>query len=224
MASDFPKQQPALPRAAASPARFIVLDGMDGAGKSSQLPPLVDWLRARGREVVTCRDPGSTGVGDAIRAILLERHDLHLDATSEMLLYMAARAQLVAEVIRPALDRGAWVVSDRYLLSNVVYQGHAGGIDPETVRRVGGVATGGLAPDLVLLLDIDLETAARRLDRPLDKLENRGDGYRRRLRAGYLHEAASEPGRTEVIDATGSPNDVAATLRSVVAARFPELA
>jgi dTMP kinase len=205
------------------PPRFIVLDGMDGAGKSSQVDPLVAWLRACGREVVTCRDPGSTGVGDAIRAILLDRHDLQLDATSEMLLYMAARAQLVAEVIRPALARGAWVVSDRYLLSNVVYQGHAGGLDPAVIRSVGGVATGGLAPDLVLLLDIDLETAARRLDRPLDKLESRGDGYRQRLRAGYLDEAACEPERITVIDATGSSESVAAAVRAAVVNRFSEL-
>ena len=208
----------------ASPARFIVLDGMDGAGKSSQIGPLVEWLRSGGREVVTCRDPGSTGVGDAVRAILLDRHDLELDATAEMLLYMAARAQLVAEVVRPALARGAWVVSDRYLLSNIVYQGYAGGLVPETIREVGRVATGGLAPDLVLLLDIDLETAARRLDRPLDKLESRGDGYRRRLREGYLREAAADPERIRVLDATGSPESVTAAVRSATVRRFLELA
>lgn len=208
----------------ASPARFIVLDGMDGAGKSSQVAPLVEWLRSHGREVVTCRDPGSTGVGDAIRAILLDRHDLHLAATSEMLLYMAARAQLVAEVIRPALARGAWVISDRYLLSNIVYQGHAGGLDPDVIRSVGRVATDGIAPDLVLLLDIDLETAARRLARPLDKLESRGDGYRERLRAGYRAEAAADPGRIRLIDATGSAAEVATAVRAAVAGHFPELA
>lgn len=208
----------------APPARFIVLDGMDGAGKSSQMRPLVEWLCSGGREVVTCRDPGSTDVGDAVRAILLDRHDLHLDATSEMLLYMAARAQLVAEVIRPALARGAWVVSDRYLLSNIVYQGYAGGLVPETIREVGRVATGGLAPDLVLLLDIDLETAARRLARPLDKLESRGDDYRRRLREGYLREAAADPERIRVLDSTGSPESVTAAVRSATVGRFPELA
>ena len=204
--------------------RFIVLDGMDGAGKSSQLGPLVDWLRASGREVVTCRDPGSTAVGDAIRAILLDRHDLSLNPTSEMLLYMAARAQLVAEVVAPALARGAWVVSDRFLLSNIVYQGHAGGLDPATIRSVGGVATGGLAPDLVLVLDLDLVTASRRLDRPLDKLESRGDAYRQRLRDGYLGEAGADPERIRVIDATGTPNAVTAAVRGAVTSRFPELA
>jgi dTMP kinase len=206
------------------PPRFIVLDGMDGAGKSSQLVMLADWLRATGREVVTCRDPGSTPVGDAIRSILLDRHDLHLDPTSEMFLYMAARAQLVAEVVRPALARGAWVVSDRFLLSNVVYQGHAGGLDPATLWNVGDVATGGLVPDLVLVFDVDLETAARRMNRPLDKLESRGDAYRERLRAGYLHEAKASPDRIRVIDARGTPDEVDQLVRGILIERFSELA
>jgi dTMP kinase len=206
-----------------SAARFISIDGMDGAGKSSQIAPLVEWLRETGRRVVTCRDPGSTAAGDAIRGILLDRHDIRLDATAEMLLYMAARAQLVAEVIRPALERGDWVVSDRYLLANVVYQGHAGGLDPETIRRVGAVATGGLEPDLVVILDVDLETAARRLARPLDKLENRGDDYRRRLRDGYREEAARRPGRIALVDAAAGIDEVGARLREAVRASFPEL-
>ena len=162
-------------------------------------------------------------MGDAIRAILLDRHDLELDATAEMLLYMAARAQLVAEVVRPALARGAWVVSDRYLLSNVVYQGHAGGLDPAAIRRVGDIATGGLAPDLVLVLDVDLETAARRLNRPLDKLEDRGEAYRGRLRGGYLRGAAADPQRICVIDATGTPAEVGERIRIAVGERFAEL-
>lgn len=204
--------------------RFISLDGIDGSGKSSQIAPLVEWLRARGREVTTCRDPGSTATGDAIRGILLDRHDLQLAPPAEMFLYMAARAQLVDEVVGPAVARGDWVVSDRYLLANIVYQGHAGGLDPDLIRQVGGIATHGLMPDLVLLLDVDLETAARRLDRPLDKLENRGDGYRQRLRSGYLAEAAAAPDRIVVIDATPQPDEVAARIRAAVAARFPELA
>ena len=208
---------------ATSASRFIVLEGIDGAGKSSQVEPLVAWLRGCGRAVTTCRDPGATAAGDAIRAILLDRHDLHVAPTSEMLLYMAARAQLVAEVIQPSLARGEWVVSDRYLLANIVYQGHAGGLDPDTIRQVGAVATGGLEPDLVLLFDVDLETAARRLARPLDKLENRGDEYRGRLRAGYLAEAARRPDRIAVVDATGDLATVQANVRAALEHRFPEL-
>lgn len=205
-------------------SRFISLDGIDGAGKSAQIGRLADWLRSRGQTVTTCRDPGSTPVGDAVRSILLDRHDLHLAPTAEMFLYMAARAQLVAEVVSPALGRGEWVVSDRYLLANIVYQGHAGGLDPEDIRTVGDVATGGLMPDLVLLLDVDLETSSRRLDRPLDKLENRGNEFRTRLRAGYLDEAARHGDRIVVIDATAGIDDVAARIRTAVAARFPKLA
>ena len=206
-----------------APARFISLDGLDGTGKSSQLGPLCDWLRSRGVTVTTCRDPGSTPTGDAIRAILLDRRDLHVDPTSEMLLYMAARAQLVAEVITPALARGEWVLADRFLLATIVYQGHAGGLDPEAIRAVGRVATTGIEPDLVVLLDCGLETSARRLDRPLDKLESRGDGYRARVRAGYLAEAAADPARVRVVDAEGTTADVAGRIREVVRARFSEL-
>ena len=199
---------------------FITLDGLDGSGKTLQLSRLADWLRDRGIDVVTCRDPGSTATGDAVRAILLDRHDLALAATTEMLLYMAARAQLVAEVVRPALERGSWVVSDRYLLANVVYQGHAGGLEPDVVRSVGAIATGGLSPDLTLLLDVDLATAARRLARPLDRLERRGDDYRSRVRAGYLAEARADPGRIVVVDATDGPDVVADRIRTIVASRF----
>jgi dTMP kinase len=174
--------------------------------------------------VTTCRDPGSTPVGDAVRAILLDRHDLHLAATAEMFLYMAARAQLVAEVIEPAIARGEWVVSDRYLLSNIVYQGHAGGLDPEAIRGVGRIATGGRMPDLVILLDVDLETSARRLARPLDKLESRGGAYRERLRAGYHAEAAGHADTVVTVDATAGIDDVAAAIRAAVIARFGERA
>lgn len=204
-------------------ARFIVLEGIDGAGKSSQMESLTGWLADRGCRVATCRDPGSTAAGDAIRAILLDRRDLDLGMTTEMLLYMAARAQLVTELIRPSLARGEWVVSDRFLLANVVYQGHAGGLDADVIRQIGAVATGGLEPDLVLVLDIDPEAAGRRLSRPLDKLESRGDDFRRRLRAGYLAEAARRPDRIAVIDADHTVADVQAALRAALADRFPEL-
>jgi dTMP kinase len=136
---------------------------------------------------------------------------------------MAARAQLVAEVIRPALARGEWVISDRYLLANVVYQGHAGGLDADVIRRVGAVATGGLEPDLVLLLDIDPEAAGRRMARPLDKLEDRGHDFRRRLRDGYRAEAARHADRIVVIDASGGVADVHAAARAAILERFPEL-
>ncbi len=202
------------------PARFIVLEGIDGSGKSSQIEPLVHWLRRLGRSVVSCRDPGATAAGDAVRQILLHRQEITLAPTTEMLLYMAARAQLVAEVIRPALDRGQWVVSDRFLPANIVYQGHAGGLDADVIRAVGKVATAGIAPDLILLLDVDPATAATRMDRPLDRLESRGDDYRRRLREGYLREAAADPARFEIIDATADMAAVGERIRTAVETRF----
>jgi dTMP kinase len=197
-------------------ARFIVLEGIDGSGKSSQVAPLVEWLRGCGHAVVSCRDPGATPAGDAIRQILLHRQEIPLAPTTEMLLYMAARAQLVSTVIAPALERGAWVVSDRYLPANIVYQGHAGALEPEMIRSVGDVATGGVSPDLVLLLDLDPATAALRLDRPLDRLESRGDDFRRKLRAGYLLEAAAAPSIFEVIDAAADMATVGTRIRAAV--------
>ena len=197
-------------------ARFIVLEGIDGSGKSSQIAPLADALRAAGRRVVTCRDPG----GDAIRSILLHRQEITLSATAEMLLYMAARAQLVAEVIVPALNRGDWVISDRFLPANIVYQGYAGGLDPDSIRQVGEVATGGLEPDLVLLLDIDPAAALSRIERPLDKLENRGADHRSRLRDGYRQEAARRPDRWVVIDAAQPLPHVTGQIVHAVAGQF----
>lgn len=203
-----------------APGRFIVLEGIDGSGKSSQVGALAELLRGNGLEVVTCRDPGATAAGDAVRQILLHRLEIALAPTTEMLLYMAARAQLVAEVIAPALARGAWVVSDRFLPANVVYQGHAGAVDPEAIRAVGRVATGGLSPDLVLLLDVDVAVAAGRIDRPLDRLESRGDEYRRKLREGYLLEAAADPARFVVIDATPDRATVERRIRAAVVDRL----
>lgn len=201
--------------------RLIVLEGMDGSGKSSQVGVVAGWLAEQGRTVVACRDPGSTPVGDAIREILLHRHDLQMTAEAEMFLYMAARSQLVREVIAPALEAGSWVVSDRFLLSNIVYQGHAGGLDPDQVRLVGGLATGNLAPDLTLLLDVDLDTVSRRLDRPLDRLEARGQDYRQRLRDGYHREAARAA--ATIIDATADLATVSGLIIAAVQAAFPEL-
>ena len=169
---------------------FFSFDGIDGAGKSTQLDLFCKWLTERGESVVICRDPGSTPLGEKIREIVLHADaSISIGARSEMLLYMAARAQLVDEVIRPALQMGKTVVSDRYLLANVVYQGHAGGLDIENLWQVGAIATGGLAADLTFVLDMPVEAASARLHRELDRIEDRGDEYRQRLRDGFLKEA-----------------------------------
>src|SRR5207247_4237244 len=136
-------------------------DGIDGVGKSTQARLFAAWLRERKHEVVECRDPGSTSVGEKVRGMLLDtRATIALRA--EALLYMAARAQMVEEIIRPSLQAGQIVVSDRYLLSNVVYQGHAGGLDVEILWRLGEIATAGVRPDLTFVLDLELTAADAR--------------------------------------------------------------
>jgi dTMP kinase len=181
---------------------FFSFDGIDGVGKSTQVRLFAEALRKRGLDVVVCRDPGSTPLGETVRELLLSGNaGVAIGRRSEMFLYMAARAQLVDEVIRPALDAGKVVVSDRYVLANVVYQGHAGGMDPDAVWRVGQVATDGVEPDCVFVLDMPPELADARMNRPRDRMESQGDEYRARLRAGFLNEVAKSPGRIHVIDA-----------------------
>ena len=191
---------------------FLSFDGIDGVGKSTQMELFSQHLRELGHEVVTCRDPGSSELGEAIRDILLRDRDTPICGTSEMLLYMASRAQLVAQVIRPALEAGKVVVSDRYLLANVVYQGHAGDLEPDAIWHVGHLATGGIEPDMTILLDMPPGKAGQRLSRELDRMESRGEAYRERLRKGFLAEAAKNPGGIIVIDADGSVNDVEARI------------
>jgi dTMP kinase len=181
---------------------FFSFDGIDGVGKSTQMRLFVEWLTAQRQSPVTCRDPGSTPLGEQIRSILLAHNDAApIGARSEMLLYMAARAQLVDEVIRPALDAGKVVVSDRYLLANIVYQAHAGGLDVETVRQVGAAAIDGVMPDCTFLLDMDPATALKRMARELDRVESRGDVYRQQLRSGFLTEAHKMGGMVHIINA-----------------------
>jgi dTMP kinase len=199
---------------------FFSFDGIDGVGKSTQVRLFVEALRERGFEVIVCRDPGSTPLGEKVRDLLLA-HDAEtpIGRRSEMFLYMAARAQLVDDVIRPALAAGKIVVSDRYLLANVVYQGHAGGLDPEQVWRVGRVATDGVEPDCVFVLDMAPEVAARRLNRPLDRMEQQGDEYRTRLRNGFVLEA--KIGRhIHLIDAGRPIEQVKADIWKIAATRM----
>jgi dTMP kinase len=195
---------------------FLSIDGGDGSGKSTQIDLLADWLRRQGRKVVTCRDPGSTPLGEAVRSILLDRHDLHIDRRAEMLLYMAARAQMVEEVIRPALEQGKTVLCDRYLLANVVYQGYGGGLDVTTLWQVGRVATGGLMPDLTIVLDVPADAAAARIARPLDRMEKQGAEFHARVREGFLAEAARSPGQIVVVNAARSVEEVQEEIRKIV--------
>jgi dTMP kinase len=186
---------------------FLALDGLDGSGKSTQCQLLADWLRGRGQKVTLCADPGGTAVGQIIRALLLEhRGDMALSC--EALLFMASRAQLTAEVIRPALAAGHGVVTDRYTLANLVYQGYAGGLDVEALRQIGLLATAGLEPDLTLVLDLPVETALARRARPADRVESRDAAYHARVREGFQSEARRWPERIYLLDATQPPTVV----------------
>ena len=195
---------------------FISLDGIDGAGKSTQISLLRDWLVGLGHDVVLCRDPGSTELGEAIRHVLLDHRHAGMSRTAEMLLYMAARAQMVEEIIRPALNAGKVVISDRYLLANVVYQGHAGGLDVASVWEVGRLATGGLIPELTLVLDLPPAAAAKRMNRTLDRMETQGDAFRARIRRGYVCEAAANPERIVIIDADRPADVVQSDLQAAI--------
>lgn len=202
---------------------FFSFDGVDGAGKSTQIKLLSEWFLQRGARVTACRDPGSTPLGEKLRGLLLEHHNTPIHVRAEMMLYMAARTQLVEEIIRPALAAGEVVISDRFLLANVVYQGHAGALAPEAVWRVGEVAVDGLRPELTFVLDMPAAEAARRQNRPPDRMESRGADYLERVRQGFLTEADLNPGRICVLDARRPVEAVFGEVLSLLAARFPQL-
>jgi dTMP kinase len=186
---------------------FFSLDGLDGCGKSTQCRLLAEYLRAKGLRVTTCADPGGTPIGAQFREILLHRRH-EMTPACEAFLFMASRAQLVHEVIQPALKAKHIIIADRYLLANVVYQGHGGGLDPDQLWQTGKLSTGGLEPDLTLVLDIPVETAAARRTGPADRVESRGPDYYSRVRSGFLLEAMRHPDRMRVVNADQPPDVV----------------
>jgi len=195
---------------------FFSFDGIDGVGKTTQMELFCQWLTAQGQQVITCRDPGSTPLGEQVRKILLTSDEsTPIGARSEMLLYMAARAQLVKQVIQPALAAGQTIVSDRYLLANVVYQGYAGGLDVADVRSVGQVATAGLTPNCTFVLDMSPTVARTRMGDELDRVESRGDRYREQLRQGFLDEVAQLGDKFHVIAADREIDVIQTELRQI---------
>lgn len=195
---------------------FVSFDGVDGAGKSTQIRLLAEALKSRGHQVLTCRDPGGTPLGETLRQLLLGHHETSIHSRSEMLLYMASRAQLVEEVIRPALAEGKVVISDRYLLANVVYQGHAGGLEPDDVWSVGRVAVGGIMPDLVFVLDMPAARATLRIERAHDRMESRGLEYLTKVRDGFLVEAHLNREHIHILDADRPPGTIHADVLALV--------
>ncbi|MBA0053043.1 dTMP kinase [Streptomyces sp. AJS327] len=180
---------------------FIVLEGGDGAGKSTQVTALAEWIRAKGHEVVVTKEPGSTPVGKRLRSILLDVSSAGLSPRSEALLYAADRAEHVDTVVRPALERGAIVISDRYVDSSVAYQGAGRDLSPTEIARISRWATGGLVPHLTVLLDVAPQVARERFTEAPDRLESEPTEFHERARAGFLTLASADPARYLVVDA-----------------------
>lgn len=197
------------------PGLFVSFEGGDGAGKSTQARLLGEWLTGLGREVVLTREPGGTELGQLLRDAVL--HGDHVDARTEALLYATDRAHHVASLVRPALDRGAVVVTDRYLDSSVAYQGSGRDLGADEVERLSLWATGGLLPALTVLLDLDPVTGKSRLTGDPDRLERAGDEFHRRTRQAFLDRAAADPGRWLVLDATLPLDELAGLVRARVA-------
>ncbi len=197
------------------PGLFLSLDGIDGTGKSTQCRLLVEWLRERGHAVTQCVDPGGTQLGDMLRGMVLSRQ-FEMTLPCEAFLFMASRSELVAQIIRPALDTGGVVVCDRFLLANVVYQGHAGGLSVDDLWHTGRLATGGLEPNLTLVLDMPVDAALIRRGRPADRIETRGADYHERVRAGFLAEAERRPDRIKVVDAQQDVDAIQSLIRTQV--------
>jgi dTMP kinase len=195
---------------------FLSLDGLDGTGKSTQCRLLIDWLAAQKIPVTACTDPGGTALGLELRQLLLHRREHRMAVATEALLFMASRAQLVEEIIRPALDRGEVVVSDRFTLANVVYQGHAGGLSPKDLWTIGRVATGGLEPDLTLIFDLPIEIALERRNRDADRMEDRDREFQQRVQTGFTYEAGMHPEKYRLIDATPEATVVERAVRREV--------
>lgn len=201
--------------------RFVTLEGPEGSGKTTAARHLVDWLRGRGLEVVLTHEPGGTPLGEEVRRLLLHLRDVSdaLDPRADALLFAAARAQHVARVIAPALERGAWVVCARYVDSSFAYQGGGYGNDMDDLRRLQAFATRGLVPDLTILLDVPVEIGLARTRRRAEwnRFEDTEKvAFFEQVRAAYLRLAEAEPGRFRVVDGSGSVEAADAAIRTLV--------
>jgi dTMP kinase len=195
--------------------KFVVLDGPDGCGKSTQTVMLYDWLKSHGVEVVTFRDPGGTAVGEKIREILLNPEHAEISVRTELLLYMASRAQLWAEKIKPALGADKCVVLDRWVTSTCAYQGFAGEFGAARVVEIAEASLERVWPDLAIILDVDVQTAARRMNRALDRMEQKGAEYHKKVREGFL-QLSKFNDNIVVIDATKNIEQVHQTVAGAV--------
>lgn len=205
---------------------FITLEGPEGGGKSSQAASLADYLRGEGMQVLLTREPGGTAISEQVRRVLMSLENTDMNPRTEFLLFSASRAQHVHELIQPHLMNGGVVVCDRFFDASLAYQGHGHGLDLEALRTITRFATGGLIPDLTLLLDLPVEEGLRRREKDGDW--NRLDAYElefhTRVRQGYLELAASEPDRWVVLDAAKSFAELEGEIRHIVKTRLAEQA
>ncbi len=202
---------------------FITLEGPEGSGKSMQIPELANFVRERGFEVLTTREPGGTFIGDQIRQVIMRMDNTMMHPNTEILLFCAARAQIVAEVIRPNLEKGVVVISDRYADSTLAYQGYGHGLDLSILRQILNFATGGLRPDLTLLLDVDVEEGLKRRKTgggEWNRLDAQQLEFHRRVRDGYHKLEAEDPLRWQRIDASQDPRHVQRDLQQAVLQRL----
>jgi len=195
--------------------KFIVLDGPDGCGKSTQCALLAEWLKENGVEVVSLRDPGDTAIGEKIRQILLNPEHIAMSTAAEVLLYMAARVQLWQEKITPALAQKKCVILDRWLSSTCAYQGHAGGFGINQVIKLAADSLGKPWPDLTIILDVDLETGANRLSAQPDRMEAKPSEYHQKVRDGFLKLAGWQE-NFHLVDATSDIETVHKKVMEVV--------
>lgn len=204
---------------------FITLEGVDGSGKSTKARFLAADLEARGREVVCLREPGGTKISEAIRALLLDPANDEMANEAELLLYEASRAQLVRQVIEPALARGAVVICDRFYDSTFAYQASARGIDEAIVRRANELGSCGLVPDRTIVFDLDASEAYERATRHgVDRLEQEGVSFQELVRRGYLRLAQEEPERIRVVDGIGDKPEVYGRMLAALVDVLPEAA
>ncbi|MCS7056652.1 MAG: dTMP kinase [Thermoflexales bacterium] len=202
---------------------FISFEGLDGSGKTTQIQRLAVWLRTHHQRVLTLREPGGTKIGDAIRAILHDRSNAEMDARTELMLYCASRAQLVAEQVQPHLQSGVIVLSDRFADSTLAYQGYGRGLDLNFLRSLLDFVTHGIKPDLTLYFDVDPERALqRRLSSgaEINRMDVEAIEFHRRVREGYHQLIAQDPQRWQLIDASVSADQVAAQVKEIVKARL----
>ncbi len=204
---------------------FITLEGADGCGKSTQAAILADRIAATGREVVRLREPGGTAVSEKIRALVLDPENSEMALECELLLFEASRAQLVRQVIEPALARGAVVVCDRFYDSTFAYQAAGRSLAEQTIRAANALGSCGVDPDRTLVLDMDTDAALARATRDgADRMEAEGVAFQRRVREGYLRLVAEEPRRVRRVDATGTVEEVAGRLADALVDLLPDLA